>query len=482
MKRISLYLVCLLILTSCLEVDMKEKTGFLSPTAEEIIVPSDMKGGRNLVADTLYIESNRTWTSSLSTPADWISVETDGHRNLACISDISPVILKFKDNETDEPRSVTLRLCSEEEEKSVRITQSPIAYRLDVSLPEIDLTSLTCEKDTLFFGIETNTSWSVSLKEGSTIKATIDSTSGKYSSLVKVAISENIDRFSKKKGILVFKATGCNPLEIEMTQLEGLPYFRILSDTQYTAVPGIDNAIINIQTNVDYNCEVVECVGFDASRVKTSSGSSTDTTNQIQFGYCCDFSTEGFLKVKYSSPDLNEPIYVTITQLPVLRMLFGNPDLITVAGSAILSPDYWPFSTPVYSKVSSSKKNAISPGTQYELTLKNGYKVIIYSIAGIWKNSATGFMFGGKVGDWLQFPAVEGYRLVKFDYCYRGSNPIGMALTDTDGKIVVEGLTTGGQGSITSFATPNTEAGKAYRIVANNNITFNVADIILYYE
>lgn len=483
-SRIPLLLALLPFVASCLEVDMREKEELLSTDSNEIVVPSDRVGGRHLVSDTLYVSSNRTWTTFFEGEPDWVTVGTDGHKNMSCISDVMPVVLNFKDNESDEPRSAVLRFFSGKESREVRITQSPIAYRVAVEAPEQDLTSLPCDKDTLVFHMETNTSWVVSMAPGSTMKVQIDSMNGKYSSDVRIIVLDNQDRSAKKNGTLVFKAKECEPVEFNMTQMEGVPYLSLLSDSLYVAIPGINNATFELKTNVDYTCEIDECVGFNQSSVKLPAGKSTDISTTIQFAYCYDFSvTEGRLRIKVSSPEVEKPIYLTIVQMPVLRMLFGSLDKIYLSSGVIdLVESIWPFASPTFKKVPNSKSNAISKATPYELELINGYKLTAYSVAGFWKNSSTGFGMGGKVGDWLQFPAVEGHRLAMVEYCYKGNTPITFTVTDPEGNVLVKEATTGTNGSVTMIEMNNSEPGKAYRIVSLNNITFSIGDIVMYYE
>ncbi len=486
MKILTPVLLSACCLAGCLEFEFKEETPVLYMSSRRIVAPSDSKEGRNMVFDTLVIRSNRSWTASFTPEVEWVKIDTAGFRNMSKTTVETPVVLHFLDNDTEADRSVTLTVSSPAGERTVEIRQKAIEYRLELLSGTEQFSGVVSDGLTVPLSIRTNTDWTLSLRDGATAGVVFESSSGKYDAEVGVTVLEN-EEMVPKNAVVVISATGCRNIEIPVSQLEGIPYFRLLQDSEIVSDEGIPNTRIGIKTNMEWQTEVLSIEGYDPSSVVVpAGGGKTVSQVLITHPYSRDFKTPGKIVIRFTAKDVEEQPVVTITQVPVLRVPFGEltQAVMWSADTALgLTSSNWPFLSPTYENLTSSRNTAIHKGERVELTLKTGHKMYVYSTRGIWRHSKTGFMGGGEVGDYFELPAIPGCRLVKFAYTFRESSPLTGVLRSLDGtEIENTNFSVGGSGTQVVVGPFETNPGEAYRIVMTNTQLFNLGDLVLYYE
>lgn len=486
-KRTLSALMAAVCLTGCLKFEFKEPNPVLYLSSTRVVVPSDTREGQDMVSDTLLVTSNRSWTAEFTSPVDWVEIDTSGYHIMSQASEKDPLILRFKDNDSDSERTAILQFYSAAGGKTVEICQKAISYRLELeNLPE-GMDSISSDGFTLPLSIKSNTDWTLSVRNGATAAVSFSQESGDHDATVDALIAENDDMFPKE-GTLVISATGCRDIELPFSQEAGIPYFRLVDSTFVQSPEGIPNTTIKIKTNMTWYAELVSVEGYDpASIVVPATGKKTVTNVLITHPYCMDFKKTGKIVVRFTAEGVEGSQTVTISQTPVLRMSFGEltEEAMWSIGSALnLTSSNWPLISPTYDGITSSRNTAKYKEERLELKLKNGYSMYLYSTRGLWRHSKTGLMFGGEIGNYLELPAIPDAKLYKFAYTFRETSTFTGVLADaTTGVEVPEtNFSTGGQGVQTVVGPFETTPGQTYRIVATNAQFFAIGDLILYYE
>ncbi len=148
----------------------------------------------------------------------------------------------------------------------------------------------------------------------------------------------------------------------------------------------------------------------------------------------------------------------------------------------------WPFSSPAESTLATSWGSAGLKDTETEFIAKSafgGYTFKVYGKDGIVRNSKAGLVIGQTAGDYLEFPAIEGYKLSWVKVCMGYANSNGIPkITETDGTTMV----TGGDAYESTFAgeyhlwtLSGTAANTAYRITTTQDVKLQIRNFTLGY-
>ena len=503
-KTIGMLLLCagLAVFSSCLERTFIEKDGTISSPETAVVVPSDRYEGRNLVKDTVYITSNRSWSAAIvEEDADWISLSREGFLNLACKSEVTPLGLSFTDNESDDARTATIHITCESGDQDITVTQEAISYRITVTSDLTPFSTTSGEGDTLRLAFNTNTAWTLRVKDDATAQVllsrdpetgeTAPSVEGKYSDEVAVVIKENED-LETKAATLVLSATGCEDIEIPLSQAKGFPYVRIegAGGNVCEADPGRPNEVIPIKSNVPWTAEVVSAEGFGEGEVSVKSAGEKGLQDiPVTFPYCIDFEKPGRIVVRISGEGVETPVEYTITQQPCVRIMWYDYKNQKLLGGTEAT---YPFSTPPLADIVTTSSNAKAAYKKKEfdlVTKRGGFVFKMFTTPGIWRNGATGLMFGTTKGDYLALPAVEGHKLVRIVYgmgCTKSSNnTLNLRVEDPSGNPIEGGTIKYAPKNVPVVLTydlTGTEPGVAYRIVQQSAVNYALGDLILFYE
>ena len=497
-----LYCIGIAVFSSCLERSFIEENGIISSPETVLVVPCDRYEGRNLVKDTVYITSNRSWSAAVvEEDVDWMSLSREGFLNLACQSEVTPLGLFFTDNESDEPRTATIHITCESGEQDIKVTQEAISYRVAVTSDLSPFATASAEGDTLRLTFNTNTAWTLRVKDDATAQVLLSqdaetgeassSVDGRYSDEVTVVVLENED-VEAKAATLVLSATGCEEIEIPLLQAKGYPYLRIEGEggNVREADPGRPNEVIPIKSNVPWTAEVVSVDGFGEGEVSVQpAGEKGAQDVKVTFPYCIDFEKVGRIVIRISAEGVETPIEYTITQQPCIRIMWYDYLNQKLVGATAAT---YPFTTPPLADIvtSSSNAKAAYKKKEFDLVIKRGGFVFkMFTTPGIWRNGATGLMFGTTKGDYLALPAIEGHRLVRIVYgmgCTKSSNnTLNLQVQDPAGNAVTGGTIKFAPKNLPVTMTYNlsdTQPGVAYRIVQQASVNYALGDLILFYE
>ncbi|MBR1869378.1 MAG: BACON domain-containing protein [Bacteroidales bacterium] len=446
---LSVIAVPALLLTGCLQRQFIEEEGVLAVNSRTRVVPADMFEGRGLVKDTLKITSNRCWSAVFTdedgnfTDVDWVRMDTVGHHNMARITEASPLVFSFDDNETEEERSVNVRIFTEDGYKDVTLRQEPIAYRLKLLSGTESFRNVRNEGDTLRIGFNTNTEWTATVKSNSGASVKFTASSGKYSADIDAIVMENEDTFGKDATIII-SAKGCKDIEIPLSQLQGEPYLRFTNGkTEDMVTEGTGGYSIPFRTNGAWKARIVSVKGWPRDKVAMadSTGTKGSKTLPLYFSYASDFSVnEAEIVVRFSAEGVSEDVFYTIRQKPCIRIRWFNTDTNVMDGA---SSAKCPISQPPFSDLATSSGNALSKykKTEFDIIPTGTDHVLkAWSTPGIWRNSSWGLLLGGAVGDFIQFPAIAGHTLKKVVFRRGGFLPASISgsfeLQTPDGKPV----------------------------------------------
>ena len=480
-------------LTGCLERNFIEEGGVMSVNAKEIVVPADSIGGQNLVKDTIWVTSNRSWSAYLADDVNWVKLDTTGHHDMARISEVTPLALAFKDNETAAERSVDVVITCAEGSRTVKVRQQAIRPRLILTSSTDGFGSVVCDGEKLSISFNTNTDWTASVSPKSSAKVALSKTSGKYTSTITATVAENTS-WDPLSAMVIISAPGCQDIEIPIGQLQWSAYFELPEGNEFEAEEGINDFSIPFKSNVSWTAEVVAAPGYPAGLVSVAaSGTRSDKGVAVTFPYTIDFDNPATITVKITPDEMETPIMVTISQKPAIRIQwydFANAKLL--GGSASTCP----VQNPPFEDITSSGTTVPDKykGVEFDMVLKNGVTFKVLSTSGIYRNSSTGLMICNAADNYLKLPAVPGHKLTAIHYVWgiayttNTSGKLRIEVQDPDGNLVEGGKLeatprASGEGSSPVDVTlTGTENGVSYTLVNKCGYNFGIGDLILYYE
>lgn len=471
MKRFAV-LCIILAVTSCLSREFTEQNPFVSVDTRQVVVLSDVDSGE--VRDTLWITSNRSWGAAFAEEVSWVRLEEVGCENMAGVSKITALPLLFENNTSDKDRSVELMIHSGELSEKVMITQEAKSYRLSLVSVSEGFDDISADGDTLKVSFLCNTDWEAQMSYNDGMLVSLSDYAGSGPSTLTAVVKPNIDNDNDRKAVLTLSADGCHDVDVVFMQSRRIPYFNIDGGNEVVLMPGKDNHLITFKTNQYWTAEIVSVENYDQSKVtlSASEGAMSEKSVKVMFPACVEFGKQGKIKLEIITDELAEPIVVSMTQEPAIRASFGTP----------ITADSWPFIIPAYAEFTNSSATAKYIGVETEFILNNGYSFYMYSTKGFWRNTATGFMGGGAVGDYIALPVVEGFRPVRIEYTYLGETPIRCDVRSSEGRVLDGSVFNAAAGEVTSVELNGTLVTETYRIVTQNTQTFALDDLAVYYE
>ena len=471
MKRFAV-LSIILAVTSCLSREFTEQKPYISVDTRQIVAISDVDSGN--VRDTLWITSNRSWGAAFSEEVSWVKLEEVGCENMAGVSKITALPLIFENNTSEQDRSVELMIHSGELSEKVVVTQEAKSYRLSVvSVPE-GIDDISADGDTLKVSFMCNTEWEAQMSYNDGMLVSLSTYEGNGPSTLTAVVKPNTDNEKDRKAVLTLSAEGCHDVDIVLIQNRRTPYFNVTGGNDVVLKPGTDNHKLSFKTNQYWTAEIVSVENYDISKVSLSAseGPMSEKSVTVIFPACVEFGKQGKIAVKIVTDELSEPIVVSMTQEPAIRASFGTP----------ITADTWPFVTPEFAEFTTSSATAAYKEVETPFVLNNGYSFNMYSTRGFWRNTATGFMGAGTAGDYIELPAVEGFRPVRIEYTYLGETPIRCEVRSTEGRVLEGSVFNAATNKVTSVVLNGTVATEKYRIVTLNTQTLSLDDIAVYYE
>lgn len=472
MKRLVYMFMILMAASSCLSREFTEQNPYISFDTREITVPSDVDSGS--VCDTLFITSNRTWGAAFAEEVQWVRMKVNGNENLAGVSKISALPLEFEDNETDQERSVDLLVSYESEVEKITVVQEAKSRRLVLTSVPANIKSISADGDTLAISFMCNTEWKARVDYTDGMLVTLSAEEGSRSSTIKAIVKENTDPDKERRGVITLSAEDCPDIDIVLTQKNWTPYFNLSDKSEVNVKDGVNGYSVAFNTNLKWSAEIVSVENYDADEVTLSASSGDRSTKNINVYFlgCTVFGQRGKIVLRFN-PEGLPPQTLTLYQKPAIRVSFQTP---ATSGS-------WPFVTPKFSEFKNSVANAVYVAERTKFELRNGYSLYMYSTLGFWLNTATGFLGGGAVNDYIELPVVVGRRPVKILYRFMGTTPIRGCVCDEEGA-VVEGsvFNAGAQGAVITVMLNDTEPSKIYRITTLNTQYFHLDDLVIYYE
>ena len=157
----------------CIQEKYYEDKPEISVSEESVTAEAAVRDGYDIIADTLTVSSNRSWGLNIvdaqGNAVDWITVSVEDNMNLSGMTEKTPVILTFDPNWTTSVRLANLVITSAECEKTVQITQRGASHNLAID-KEQTVTSFGPRDSQTRIYFKTNSNWSASVAEGTTIR------------------------------------------------------------------------------------------------------------------------------------------------------------------------------------------------------------------------------------------------------------------------------------------------------------------------
>ena len=430
------------------------------------------------VSDTLFVTANRGWTVQ---PGDeWVTFENAEVLNLGGSETITPLILKFEENQNFSDRTTSFKIIGEGFEQAVTVFQGGLVPVFSVTSPLV-VEGISPIRDTVRIVINTNLDWTARIKDGATADAVLLTTEGHKSDTLEVVFGENKDFTSSKYAIVQLDASGRETIEIYLTQSVAVPYVYIETPEKKYIDPGVFGSLggrrwFNVRSNVSWTAEVDadKSEATDISLISDSGEGNVDKFKVVVRG-----TNKDFIKTKKIVINFKYEGNVLCTHEMIQQK--GSVLAFEFKWQEDSNPSddrCWWFTDPAAFPVSTN--NLKGTGT---FTTPGGYIVGWKATTKIYI-AGEGLYMGNTATDYLEFPAIEGHKLVRVTMVEKGGN-VTPVITDTNGETVEGGAFSGSlysKGVPYTWELPNTADNTKYRLCMGVNKQMKLSFLEIEYK
>jgi len=208
-------------LNGCLKRDFVESEINLSVDYAVKHLECDSPLGAGLLADTLRVTANRSWSAAVREGADWLTIDATGYQNFGQVTEVAALPFRASDNSGDVPRTAKLVIYSGGASVSVSIIQDAWSPRLMVTTPFSAFYGIKAAGDEILLDIVSNTSWQLKNDPNDEASLSYNMMSGEYSASVLVTVAPNMDKTAGKTATISISADGCQTIDIPVKQNKG---------------------------------------------------------------------------------------------------------------------------------------------------------------------------------------------------------------------------------------------------------------------
>ncbi len=161
------------IFCGCIRGKYYEGVPLIAVSEEAVRAEAAVMEGHDSIADTLTVSSNRSWglnvVDARGNAVDWMTVSVEDNMNLSGMTQETQVILTFDPNWVTSAREASLVITSAECERTVQITQVGGSHNFAIDYEKTQ-TSVGPRDSQARIHFRTNSSWSATVAEGSSVR------------------------------------------------------------------------------------------------------------------------------------------------------------------------------------------------------------------------------------------------------------------------------------------------------------------------
>ena len=457
------------------------------------------------VTDTVWIQSTRSWTAAAETSdgGDWMHISTGERINVTGQVEKFPLVVTFDRYRGSRPRTATLTIYGMDIEEPLEIHYTQKAYVPTVEISADGDGIVTADGGEVSVIVRANTSWTASIDESaSTVIPSLSATAGSGTQAILVTFPQNPDDEKARIARLVIQASGCEDRTLELIQTQSERFFFLASPVAEQREPYESSINIPLRSNGPWNATISDCT-FENAVLTPSSG-------LVSYGgltFSADHGADPEVEEKHATITLvregMEPIVVKLSQRGSIHLKICSFD----PEYEFTGSDYFNMDTPYRPYASNGQPfsyptsfpNTFSAETYKGVevnceTRAGGYVFTLYGQdCGAWLSYAElGLCIGKRKGDYVAFPAIEGYRLsaMYYEASCKVSTPY--TVRTEEGSIL-----SGGEYSVTRQVVPLTSehhdvhehhfsgtlAGERCRLTLEEDLRFiSIKELCLVYE
>lgn len=462
---------------SCVKEKNEEKS---TPVLE--VDRTSVEVSREATSSSITIKSNRQWSIKTTGNIDWLTIDPVSGGEDGDEVKSSNVSLSITANEIMEKRSCVFYIESKDPELDlvkVSIEQNAGIAMLDVKTAKT-VDDIPAEGLQVDIEICSNTAWTVAVKEGATAEVTPDKTSGSGNGTVRVGVAEN-KLPETKTATVVISAEGCDAVEVVLNQKKAdiVPEFKVeIPEKTGYADPGVFSSLggsrwFAVKSNVPWTAKTGSGNTASDVQILTASGDGNLEKFEIRTGANKDFENRKKVELVFT-PAGADPVTVELEQEKgsIMALEFRNQEN---------NEGMWPFAE---APITSSGDTG--PG-KYSI---GGYEILYHASADCMLESQYGWRIGKGVGNWIQSPAIQGYKLSKVtmaDYNANASFTPHNIISAEDVPVVVKGGAsdeysgTFARNELVTWTLAGTKANTAYRLATTADKTMRLMHVVFEY-
>ena len=470
--------------------------------ADDALICIPEVGMSESVSDTLWIESNRSWSIMIpETDQEWLSSSVSEYVNVTGQMQSYPLVISCPRNQESKVRSSLLTVfASGCDPIEVPVRQNSFEPVLKLECLNGD-NKLNFSADTCHMVVRSNLSWTLEVESGASVDVKLSSAKGKGVKPVQACFPYNFDDERGRSVVVSVNSDGQEKSSVEVFQRQSESFFKLGEWTDGRQNPLLPKIHIPLESNSAWSAEIVSST-FSNARLEPSYGDATITG----FDFVADHGSDPEVDEKHAvvkiHRDGKDDIVVSFSQEGCIHLKFLSYNLEYNAKYTDPTASYMPYLPYDWVWVSHDEETfPISAGArefagqEVNLEMKGGYVFTTFGKTnGVWYRSRKeGFQIGKSLNDYIKFPAIEGMRLSRMLFESSALASTTYTVRTEDGS----GIIKGGEKTSTSEFTmiyeecndvkeaifPDTQENTRYRMnLESVGACISIKELCLFYE
>lgn len=285
LSRLMLITGMVILFTGCMSYNFDKNLPVIETDIESCELAAQVVEGQDMIAGAFRVKSNQSWSAQViyqeGNELDWLNLLQTEYENLSGKIEEAMVTFVLGRNRVDTPREAMVRLVSQDCEAIVKVIQR--AAQLYVELDLDQQVNVDCTAGSSVLNIQSNTAWTVAIKDGATANVSIDVTTGSDDGVVNVSFAENFDADNTKTATIVVTTAGGITKEVTFIQSVAIPYVKVDPAQSLDMAPDATEATIKLLANKSWTASLKDVSRWNDFKLNTTSGGVESPALSINF-------------------------------------------------------------------------------------------------------------------------------------------------------------------------------------------------------
>lgn len=469
--------------------------------ADDALVCSPDAGISESVTDTLWINSNRSWSVIIPEVDDeWLSTSVSEYVNVTGEMYSYPLVISGLRNVGSASRTSDLTIYTPGcDPIIVPVVQK--AFEPILKLECLNGNQLDYRTDTCHMVVRSNIEWTIEVEVGTSVDVGLTASKGTGVKTIQARFPYNFDDERGRVATVSVNGEGVEKSSVELYQRQSETFFRLGEWNDGIQNPLYPKIHIPLESNSTWSAEIVSTTYANA-RLVPSSGDATISGFDFIADHGFDPEVHEKSAIVKIHRDGKDDITVSFSQEGCIHLKFLSYNPEYNAKYTDPTASYMPYLPYDWMWVSHDVETfPISAGArefadqEIDLMMNGGYIFTVFGKTnGVWyRERKEGFQIGKYLNDYIKFPAIEGMRLSRMLFESSALAPTTYTVRTEDGTTIIKG----GEKTSTSEYTmiyeeyndikehkfPDTQENTRYRMnLESVGACISIKELCLFYE